>query len=69
MIASTLLLRGFAEGVSSYRIFGDKAYPQHLLVQILETGAGRKSSAGNKRCLSLFEGGGYGDFCKARVAI
>jgi hypothetical protein len=30
MIASALLLRGSAEGVSSYRIFGDEAYPQHL---------------------------------------
>jgi hypothetical protein len=29
MIASALLLRGSAEGVSSYRIFGDEAYPQH----------------------------------------
>jgi hypothetical protein len=28
MIASALLLRGSAEGVSSYRIFGDEAYPQ-----------------------------------------
>jgi hypothetical protein len=25
--ASALLLRGFAEGVSSYRIFSDEAYP------------------------------------------
>jgi hypothetical protein len=31
MIASALLLRGSAEGVSSYRIFGDEAYPQHPL--------------------------------------
>jgi hypothetical protein len=30
MIALVLLLRGSAEGVSSYRIFGDEAYPQHL---------------------------------------
>ena len=30
MIASALLLRGSAEGVSSYRIFGDEAYPQHI---------------------------------------
>jgi hypothetical protein len=29
MTASALLLRGSAEGVSSYRIFGDEAYPQH----------------------------------------
>jgi hypothetical protein len=28
MIASALLLRGSAEGVSSYRIFGVEAYPQ-----------------------------------------
>jgi hypothetical protein len=28
IIASALLLRGFVEGVSSYRIFGDEAYPQ-----------------------------------------
>jgi hypothetical protein len=30
VIALALLLRGSAEGVSSYRIFGDEAYPQHL---------------------------------------
>ena len=30
MIASTLLLRESAEGVSSYRIFGDEACPQHI---------------------------------------
>jgi hypothetical protein len=29
MTASALLLRGSTEGVSSYRIFGDEAYPQH----------------------------------------
>jgi hypothetical protein len=28
VIASALLLRGSAEGVSSFRIFGDEAYPQ-----------------------------------------
>jgi hypothetical protein len=28
MIASALLLRGSIEGVCSYRIFGDEAYPQ-----------------------------------------
>ena len=28
VVASALLLRVSAEGVSSYRIFGDKAYPQ-----------------------------------------
>jgi predicted metal-binding membrane protein len=28
MVASALLLRGSAEGVSSYRIFGDEAHPQ-----------------------------------------
>jgi hypothetical protein len=28
MIDSALLLRGSTEGVSSYRIFGDEAYPQ-----------------------------------------
>jgi hypothetical protein len=28
MIALALLLKGSAEGVSSYRIFGDEAYPQ-----------------------------------------
>jgi hypothetical protein len=30
MTASALLLRGSAEGVSSYRIFGDEAYPQQF---------------------------------------
>jgi hypothetical protein len=30
MIASALLLRGSIEGVSSYRIFGDEAYPQQV---------------------------------------
>jgi hypothetical protein len=30
MIALALLLKGSAEGVSSYRIFGDEAYPQHV---------------------------------------
>jgi hypothetical protein len=28
MVASALLLRGSAEGISSFRIFGDEAYPQ-----------------------------------------
>jgi hypothetical protein len=31
VITSALLLRGFVEGVSSYRIFGDEAYPQQVL--------------------------------------
>jgi hypothetical protein len=31
VIASALLLRGSAEGVSSYRIFGDEAYPQQIV--------------------------------------
>jgi hypothetical protein len=31
MIASALLLKGSAKGVSSYRIFGDEAYPQQWL--------------------------------------
>jgi hypothetical protein len=30
MVASALLLRGSAEGISSFRIFGDEAYPQQL---------------------------------------
>jgi hypothetical protein len=33
MIASALLLRGPAKGVSSYRIFGDEAYPQHGVIR------------------------------------
>jgi hypothetical protein len=32
VIASALLLRGSAEGVSFFRIFGYEAYPQHLLL-------------------------------------
>jgi hypothetical protein len=35
MIASALLLRGSAEGVSSYRIFGDEAYPQQYVGDLL----------------------------------
>jgi hypothetical protein len=31
MIASALLLRGSAEGVSSYMIFSDEAFPQQAL--------------------------------------
>jgi hypothetical protein len=31
MIASALLLRGSAEGVSFFRIFGYEAYPQQAL--------------------------------------
>jgi hypothetical protein len=28
MVASVLLLRGSVEGISSFRIFGDEAYPK-----------------------------------------
>jgi hypothetical protein len=34
MVASVLLLRGSAEGVSSYRIFGDEAYPQQIILGV-----------------------------------
>jgi hypothetical protein len=33
VIASALLLRGSAEGVSFFRIFGYEAYPQQLYIE------------------------------------
>jgi hypothetical protein len=48
MIASALLLRGSAEGVSSYRIFGDEAYPQHEPSLIFLLPMGEKVKKGSQ---------------------
>jgi hypothetical protein len=34
VIASALLLKGSAEGVSSFKIFGDEAYPQQYSIRL-----------------------------------
>jgi hypothetical protein len=38
MIASALLLKRSTEGVSSYRIFGDEAYPQQKVIKMTDEG-------------------------------